>query len=301
MGLQHNPILYLVLSNSLLWGLPLAINHWQANQPSREVGAMQIAGRHTSTDGKALAGTTLIAPADPRLISDPMLGSGSLLGPADSGNKLSGLSDGGNNRLELGISGSRSGVTSSAQLSFGLSDLPMRTSSQGLLGQLRGADGLGGPLTLASLNEPAMPIAARAEQLQWQRSNDALAALPLHWREPLRRELGNQVKVSQAATVRLPVRELSERQEVPVIITDQGMAEGLVKPKHQRTREAVESWAARQQPSQPGTVQVMLVAAEPVEAPGGEAVSTVATLPVAEQHSEPSGDPSVQPVVEPQL
>ena len=102
--------------------------------------------------------------------------------------------------------------------------------------------------------------------MQWERSNDALAALPLHWRHSLRQELGTGVRVSQAATVRLPVRELAERQEVPVIINDQGVAEGLVEPRHQRTREAVETWAARQQPAEPGTVQVMVVAAEPLTA-----------------------------------
>jgi hypothetical protein len=137
-----------------------------------------------------------------------------------------------------------------------------------LLTQLKGADGLGGPITLVSGKAPLVPIAARAERLQWERTNDALAALPLHWRDSLRQELGKGVRVSQAATVRLPVQELAERQEVPVIINDQGVVEGLVEPRHQRTREAVEAWAARQQPAEPGTVQVLLVAAEPLPLAG---------------------------------
>jgi hypothetical protein len=64
--------------------------------------------------------------------------------------------------------------------------------------------------------------------------------------------------------VRLPVRELAERQELPVINNDQRVAEGLVEPRHQHTREAVETWAARQQPAEPGTVHVLLIAAEPL-------------------------------------
>lgn len=313
MGLRHNPITYLVLSNGLLWGLPLAINHWQASRPSLDAQALAVASRKPSNLNQAAANAALITTADPLLAADPLLtadpllGPGALLGPTSNSGGSGGLSGGvsgqqasmaGSALAGSALASSGSDGAATAQLPFRFNDLPIRPASSDLLSQLSGADGLGGPLTLASLNEPAMPIAARAEQLRWQRSNDALAAIPLHWRDPLRKELGNRVQVSQAATVRLPVRDLAERQEVPVIITDQGVAEGLVTPKNPRTREAVETWAARQQPAQPGTVQVMVVAAEPVEAPAAEASNVVASLPAPAQRSLPAGPPPLPPIPE---
>jgi hypothetical protein len=92
------------------------------------------------------------------------------------------------------------------------------------------------------------------------------------------------------------VSELIERQELPVIITDQGVAEGLALPRDPRTRKAVETWAARQQPAQAGTVQVMVVAAEPVETPSVDAINVLAALPEAlpegSQHSNDAVPPS---------
>lgn len=147
------------------------------------------------------------------------------------------------------------------------------------LSQLQGADGLGGPITLATINEPRMPIAARAERLAQQRSGDPLAALPLHWREPLRRELGPRRAVTDVATVRLPVPAIKDRQEVPVIVKDTGEAEGLVLPRDPRIASAVETWAKRQPAPKPGTVQVVLVAAEPLEMAQQVEATTVAALP----------------------
>jgi hypothetical protein len=70
--------------------------------------------------------------------------------------------------------------------------------------------------------------------------------------------------VSDAVVVRLPVPALQQREEVPVIVDEHGQGEGLVSPSDQRVRDAVERWAARQAPAAPGTVQVFLIAAEPV-------------------------------------
>ena len=133
-----------------------------------------------------------------------------------------------------------------------------------LMKQLKGAAGLGGPITLKSLKEPVMPIAARVERLQQKRSGDSLAALPHHWRESLRQELPAAKPVSEATVVRLPVPALKQRQEVPVIVNERGEGEALVAPEDQRVRQAVESWAARQVAASPGTVQVYVVAAEPL-------------------------------------
>lgn len=295
MGLRHNPVTYLFLSNALLWGLPLAINHWQASQPNRDQEAMQVAGQQPSDRGAAWISQPLIATADPLLAGFPLQAADPLLGATSSG----GISSSANG-ISTGLSNSKATDTSmaTAQQAFTFEQSQGLRPSPDLLSQLRGADGLGGPITLASQDEPVVPIAARAEQLQWQRSNDALAALPLHWREPLRKELGDRVQVSQAATVRLPVPHLRERQEVPVIITDQGVAEGLVSPTHPRTREAVESWASRQRPSQAGTVQVMVIAAEPVEAAADQSNEEVASVPQGQQHAQLAAPPPLPPLPE---
>lgn len=281
MSLKNNPVTYLILSNSFLWGLPLAINHWQVSQSMPTHPAEQVAATQPSPQQDALVNGAHISVADPLLHANP------LLVPSRTGGMSGSLSD-----SLISSSSNRStapAVLAAKSTSFRFEQtpfLPSAPSSPNLLSQLRGADGLGGAITMASLNEVAIPIAARAEQLQWQRSNDALAPLPLHWRDSLRRELGQQVRVSQAATVRLPVRNLAERQELPVIITDQGVAEGLVKPKHARTREAVESWAARQQPSEAGTVQVVVVAAEPIDVSDADSDAGMASLPSSGQDAE---------------
>ena len=130
--------------------------------------------------------------------------------------------------------------------------------------ELKGAAGLGGPITLQSLKEPMMPIAARVERQQQKSSGDSLAALPRHWRESLRQELPAAKPVSEATVVRLPVPALKQRQEVPVIVNERGEGEALVAPEDQRVRQALERWAARQAAANPGTVQVYVVAAEPL-------------------------------------
>lgn len=298
MGLHHNPITYLFLSNALLWGLPLSINHWQASLASRETESVELAGRKASEQAATLFGNPFVSTADPLLGTEPVLGSATSRGISGTTSEISDSDLAG---LRAGSGKSHTPAIGSVPEPYRLESIRPRQASPDLLSQLRGADGLGGPITLASLDEPAVPIAARAEQLQWQRSNDSLAALPLHWRDPLRKELGDRVRVSQAATVRLPVRGLAERQELPVIITDQGVAEGLVKPRNPRTRAAVETWAARQRPAEAGTVQVMVVAAEPVEAPAAEGSAVVAALTVNEQSSEPPTPPSPPPTPEQQL
>jgi hypothetical protein len=246
MKLRHNPVTYLILSNVLLWGLPLSIIQMQAMMAERDGGDAQTAQLRPTAVGASLMSLEPLTQPDP-LDQFTQLNSSAVAAP-----------------LAL--------TNTETQSMMPELQAPAQTVNSGeitmmqpdLLTQLKGADGLGGPITMASRKEPMVPIAARAERLQWQRSNDSLAALPLHWRDSLRQELGAGVRVSQSSTVRLPVRELPERQEVPVIINDQGVAEGLVEPRHQSTREAVETWAARQQPAEAGTVQVVLVAAEPL-------------------------------------
>jgi hypothetical protein len=244
MGMRNNPVTYLIISNSLLWGLPLTIIQMQSLMADRDQRVAEMAQVRPTPVGDALMSL------EPLIQPDPL----AQLAPLTS-------------RIEaVPIAQSTPATSLPVLQSSGkaVDAMEIPAMPPNLLTQLNGADGLGGPITLASRKDPLVPVAVRAERLQWERSNDALAALPLHWRDSLRQELGAGVRVSQASTVRLPVRELAERQEVPVIINDQGVAEGLVEPRHQRTREAVETWAARQQPAEPGTVQVLLIAAEPL-------------------------------------
>jgi len=133
-----------------------------------------------------------------------------------------------------------------------------------LMQRLRRADGLGGEITLASLKEPVMPVAARAERLQHQRSGDPLAALPLHWRSAMREQLNPSQPVSRVAMVRVPAPGLRERQEIPIVIDDQGGGEAFVEPRNPKIQDVVEQWAAKQSPAEPGTVQILVVAAEPL-------------------------------------
>lgn len=250
MALRHNPVFYLFLFNGLLWGLPLAMIQIQTLLADRNGWQLERVLVQPSPTGDASVSIALIPPhasrsrADHLVQPEPVVSTTAATSLPFDDTSIS---------QPTGLSISRA---------VDAEEIPMTPPD--LLTQLQGADGLGGPITLDSSKAPLMPIAARVEQLQWQRSNDSLAALPLHWRHSVRQELGQGVRVSQAATVRLPVRELAERQEVPVIINDQGIAEGLVEPRHARIREAVENWAARQQAAEPGTVQVLLVAAEPL-------------------------------------
>jgi hypothetical protein len=287
MSLKRNPVTYLILTNALVWCIPLAINQVQSSLASRSV---EPSGLAVSQGADALDG--LVAGSMPT-------GAAPLLGAASDASAIPAVELGGTigNRLQFDRYPATTGI-SDWNGTEGIADLLEQAagSPPDLLSQLRGADGLGGPITLQSRQEPLIPIAARAERLQWQRSNDALAALPLHWREPLRRELGEKVQVSQAGLVRLPVKQLTERQEVPVVINDKGLAEGLVAPKDQRTREAVESWAARQAPSKSGTVQVVVIAAEPLESTLDDSQSVVASLPSTEQRLVAAPPPSLPPL-----
>lgn len=130
--------------------------------------------------------------------------------------------------------------------------------------QLSGADALGGEITLASLQEPRMLPAARAEQQRWQRSGNPLAPLPLHWQQRLKQELAGGPPIQRAQLVRVPVQQLLEPEEVVVLIDDAGAAEALNLPRQPQVRAAVEAWASRQQPAAEGQRQAVVIAAEPL-------------------------------------
>jgi outer membrane biosynthesis protein TonB len=235
--LQAHPALYLIAYNLLLWGAPLAVVRYQTltSAPDVQPDPPRPAWQDTTT--AVSMASTAVDPAMP--LSQP------LVVPLPQA--------------------AASAPPTTAQLPP-VDPEPLDEPSGNLLQQLKWADGLGGPITLQSLKEPLMPIAARAERLQQARSGDPLGMLPRHWRETLRQELPSGKPVSDAVVVRLPVPALQQRQEVPVIVDEHGQGEGLVAPNDERVRTAVEQWAARQAPAQPGTVQVYVVALEPLAA-----------------------------------
>ena len=129
---------------------------------------------------------------------------------------------------------------------------------------LDGADGLGGPVTLKSLREPEMPVAARAERLQQKRSGNVLAALPLHWQQRVPELLSAQNPVGEAAWVRFPAPELQTRTEVVMLINDKGEPEALLPLKNEVIRQRVVQWLkARPLPSA-GFSDLYVLAFEPI-------------------------------------
>jgi len=250
-GILQNPVFWVLATNAVFWGLPFALFHVQET--------FVVDRKQTVSEQSWDSQARSLSPSDP-LWAFNQLALQSSLPLTGANNGVTSLSW--PNPLDDSPRSSAPPL-----LTERLAESPSISSLYPTLNplqQLQGADGLGGLISLASLDEPLMPIAARAEMLQWQRSNDELAALPLHWRNSLRQELPPGVSVSQVATVRLHVLDVPERQELPLIIDDQGVAESLVMPRHPRIREAVESWAARQKPADPGTVQLLLLAAEPL-------------------------------------
>ena len=129
---------------------------------------------------------------------------------------------------------------------------------------LDGADGLGGPVTLKSLREPEMPVAARAERLQQKRSGNVLSALPLHWQQRVPELLSAQNPVGEAAWVRFPAPELQTRTEVVMLINDKGEPEALLPLKNEVIRQRVVQWLkARPWPSA-GFSDLYVLAFEPI-------------------------------------
>jgi hypothetical protein len=239
MRLFRHPAFYLIGSNFILWGIPLAVIQLQSLYGPRQLIA----------DFPVPSGSERGKPAEVLAQLQPPL---DLPRPQQTSAKSI-------------ASPPPSDAVKPASAPESVADLPSKDHPiPNLMQQLSGADGLGGPITLSSLREPSMPVAARAERLQQKRSGDPLAALPRHWRDSLRQELASGPAVSEASIVRLPVPALKERQEVPVIVNERGEGNGLVTLRDERARAAVESWAGRQVAAAPGTVQVYVVAAEPI-------------------------------------
>jgi hypothetical protein len=138
---------------------------------------------------------------------------------------------------------------------------PGRSRSEPLPGSLL----LGGPLTLASLQEKPMVPAARLEQTLRARSADRLSAVPLHWRPTMEALIQGKHQVMPAEVVRLPAPHLKEPEEYPMAVQADGVAETPVNPSPP-SRQALERWAERQSPTPQGTVRPVVVVLEPLAA-----------------------------------
>jgi len=132
-------------------------------------------------------------------------------------------------------------------------------------GPLPGSLLLGGPLTLASLHEKPMVPAARLEQTLRARSADRLSAVPLHWRPTMEALVQGKHQVMPAEVVRLPAPHLKEPEEYPMAVQADGVAETPVNPSPP-SRQALERWAERQNPTPQGTVRPVVVVLEPLAA-----------------------------------
>lgn len=142
---------------------------------------------------------------------------------------------------------------------------PALESEPTLLERLQGADGLGGVITLANLNEPPMPAAAKAERLGWQRSQDPLVPLPAAWRNALRPELANEKDLEPAEVVHLPAPHLKQAETIPMLLRSNGVGESLVQTNSKASQALVEAWAQRQRYSPQGGVKPVLLRLEPTE------------------------------------
>jgi hypothetical protein len=249
MRFSRHPAFYLIGSNLLLWGVPLAIIQVQSTShdhrsPAENAEIFKDVDNSVQLE-EQIPVLASLDPLDPiRAHQDQGASSESAASPQHDSSP------------SLPVVGA-----------FTVPDqAPSEQFQPHLMERLRGADGLGGTITLSSLREPQMPIAARAERLQQKQSGDPLAPLPKHWRDSLRQELASGPSVSATEMVRLPVPDLKEREELAVVVNERGEGNGLAAPRDQRVRAAVESWVSRQAPSLPGTVDVYVVAAEPLPA-----------------------------------
>lgn len=133
------------------------------------------------------------------------------------------------------------------------------------------AELLGGPITLADLQEGSMPPMALAERGRLSLSGDPLAALPEPWREPMRRALatlpaasGPAPRLNQARHVHVPSSRISRSTEVPLALQSDGSVDILSRPETEAVVEEIRDWSARQTPPSEGSIAPALVHLHPV-------------------------------------
>ncbi|MCT0229514.1 hypothetical protein KQ306_01375 [Synechococcus sp. CS-1324] len=166
------------------------------------------------------------------------------------------------------------------------------------------AELLGGPLTLASLQEAPMPSLARSERVRWLSSGDPLAPLNAEWREPMRQAMrqlespdqppATQPLIQQARMVHVPSRRLRSSEQVPVAIHADGTVQVLRRPAAPEALRDIEEWSQRQSLPDAGKVVAAVVSLEPLPSAPDPANSQAAALPV------PVAAPVATPVAAPE-
>ncbi|MCT0198200.1 hypothetical protein KQ313_00640 [Synechococcus sp. CS-1325] len=142
--------------------------------------------------------------------------------------------------------------------------------------QFSPAELLGGPLTLASLDEAPMPVLARSERQRWLASGDPLAPLNSEWREPMRRAIrqlaaSGQPKaalpvVQHSKTVFVPSTRIRKSEQVPVAIHADGTVQVLRRPAAAGALRDIEDWSQRQTLPEPGKVVATVIHLDPLPA-----------------------------------
>ena len=167
---------------------------------------------------------------------------------------------------------------------------------------------LGGTLSLADLQRPAMPSLALAERARWAGSSDPLAPLPADWREPIRKAIqalpgpASRGQITAARVVHVPSSRVRRSTPVPLAVQGDGSVDILSRPDDPAVVDEIRHWSRRQSPS-PGTgVTAAIIHLEPIpEAPA--ALTPPRTLRAADTASRDlspitpqSSGPAVAPV-----
>jgi hypothetical protein len=145
-------------------------------------------------------------------------------------------------------------------------DLPQASATPAAApgqGPLPGSLLLGGPLTLASLQEKPMVPAARIEQALRDSSTERLSSVPSHWRLTMETMIQGQERVLPTEVVHLPAPHLNKPENYPMAVRSDGVA---VPPVilSELSRQALERWAKRQSPTPRGSVRPVMVVLEPL-------------------------------------
>ena len=312
-----NAVAWALLSQTI-WLPLLAIDlhdQWQARiREQREIAA--AAARMPKTPLQTAA-----APGAKPLPSRPQPTTGVLLGSANRGLESASRSLEGpagllSNTQGLGSNRPSPGGAISARATRGLGTAKTTTDPIGgsnprsglqfhtpgepqtglLTASFRRSELLGGSLTLADLQRPAMPSLAMAERARWATSSDPLAPLPTAWREPMRRAIqslsapkGGTMGISGARVVHIPSSRVSRSTPVPLAVQGDGSVDILSKADDPAVVEEIRNWSKRQAPSGGGGVTAAIVHLEPMpEAPPVLSPSRPLRPTVATRQSQPS-------------
>jgi hypothetical protein len=133
---------------------------------------------------------------------------------------------------------------------------------------------LGGSLSLADLQRPAMPSLALAERARWAGSSDPLAPLPADWREPIRKAIqalpgpASRGQITAARVVHVPSSRVRRSTPVPLAVQGDGSVDILTRPDDPAVVDEIRHWSRRQSPSPGPGVTAAIIHLEPIpEAP----------------------------------